>query len=90
MDKKTKTYTAIDFARYHDGNMEAKEMHSLEKAALEDPFLADALEGYIHTSSATEDVQHLRSLLAEKTTQKKVYSIASVGKSRAEPNQSIA
>jgi hypothetical protein len=78
MDKKTKTYTAIDFARYHDGNMEAKEMHSLEKAALEDPFLADALEGYIHTSSATEDVQHLRSLLAEKTTQKKVYSIASV------------
>ena len=78
MEKKTKTYTAIDFARYHEGNMDAREMHALEKAALEDPFLADALEGYNYTSSATEDVQHLKSLLAEKTSRKKVYSIASV------------
>ena len=78
MNKKTKTYTAIDFARYHSGNMETKEMHALEKAALEDPFLADALEGYMHTESATEDMQHLKSMLAEKTKAKKVYSIASV------------
>lgn len=78
MDTKKKTYTAIDFARYHSGNMEAKEMHALEKAALEDPFLADALEGYMHTESAYEDVQHLKSRLAEKTKDKKVYSIASI------------
>ncbi len=78
MEKKNKIYTVIDFARYHGGNMEAKEMHALEKAALEDPFLADALEGYMHTNSATEDVQHLKSLLAEKTTKKKVYPIASI------------
>ncbi len=78
MDKKTKTFTVIDFARYHAGNMDAKEMHALEKAALEDPFLADALEGYVHTSSATEDVQHLKSMLAEKTKSKNVYSIASI------------
>ena len=78
MNRKTKTYKAIDFARYHEGNMDAKEMHILEKAALEDPFLADALEGYIHTNSATEDVQHLKSMLADKTKSKKVYTIASV------------
>ncbi|MEO6681427.1 MAG: hypothetical protein ABIN48_01255 [Ginsengibacter sp.] len=80
MDKKKKTYTAIDFARYYDGHMEAKEMHELEKAALVDPFLADALEGYMHTSSAVEDVQHIKSLLTEKTVQKKVRSIASVSR----------
>lgn len=77
MEKK-RTYTAIDFARYHAGNMEAKEMHALEKAALEDPFLADALEGYMLTPSAVEDVEHLKSLLADKTAQKKVRSITSV------------
>ena len=38
-------YTAADFERYHSGKMSAGEMHALEKAAMEDPFLADALEG---------------------------------------------
>ncbi|MBS1665674.1 MAG: carboxypeptidase-like regulatory domain-containing protein [Bacteroidetes bacterium] len=32
--------------RYLKGEMSAREMHELEKAALEDPFLADALEGF--------------------------------------------
>ena len=78
MENKKKTYTAIDFASYYSGNMEAKEMHALEKAALEDPFLADALEGYAFTTSATEDVQHLKSAITDKTSRKKVFSIASV------------
>jgi hypothetical protein len=39
-------YTAADIARYHKGDLSTKEMHALEKAALDDPFLADALEGY--------------------------------------------
>ena len=38
-------YTAKDFERYHNGGMTAAEMHQLEKAALNDPMLADALDG---------------------------------------------
>jgi len=36
-------------------------MHALEKAALDDPFLADALEGYLYTTTASDDItQDLR------------------------------
>lgn len=38
-------YTAADIQRYLGGSMTASEMHAMEKAALEDPFLADAIEG---------------------------------------------
>jgi TonB family protein len=34
-----------DIERYLRGEMTAQEMHALEKAALDDPFLSDALEG---------------------------------------------
>lgn len=34
-----------DIARYRDGSMTGAERHALEKRALSDPFLADALEG---------------------------------------------
>lgn len=39
-------YAAADLMRYATGRMSSAEMHTLEKAALEDPFLAEALEGY--------------------------------------------
>ena len=38
-------YTAEDIARYLEGKMAPEQMHALEKAALSDPFLADAIEG---------------------------------------------
>ena len=38
-------YTAADIQRYLKGGMSVEEMHALEKAALDDPFLADAIEG---------------------------------------------
>jgi hypothetical protein len=44
--KNTTTYSASDLQRYLKGEMSAREMHNLEMAALEDPFLADALEGF--------------------------------------------
>lgn len=44
--KNTTTYSASDLQRYLKGEMSALEMHNLEMAALEDPFLADALEGF--------------------------------------------
>jgi hypothetical protein len=39
-------YTAEDIQRYLAGGMEPAEMHALEKAALDDAFLAEAIEGY--------------------------------------------
>lgn len=39
-------YRADDLLRYHQGLMSPAEMHALEKEAMEDPFLAEALEGY--------------------------------------------
>lgn len=48
-------YSAADFERYHNGSMPAAERWQLEKAALDDPFLADALEGFALTPTPTED-----------------------------------
>ncbi len=39
-------YTANDIEQYLAGNMSAQQMHAIEKAALDDPFLAEAMEGY--------------------------------------------
>ena len=39
-------YSAADIQRYVQGKLSAAEMHAMEKAALDDPFLADAMEGY--------------------------------------------
>ena len=39
------TYSAADIQRYVQGKLSAREMHAMEKAALDDPFLADAIEG---------------------------------------------
>jgi CarboxypepD_reg-like domain len=40
-----KQYTATDIQRYLQGKLSAQEMYAMEKAALDDPFLADAMEG---------------------------------------------
>lgn len=38
-------YSAADIQQYVQGKLSAREMHAMEKAALDDPFLADAIEG---------------------------------------------
>jgi hypothetical protein len=68
-----KKYTAADFARYHAGTMPAAEMHALEKAALEDPFLEDALEGYAATPTPAADVTILGERLGNVGAVKKVF-----------------
>ncbi len=60
---KEKLYTAADFANYHLGIMPVDDMHALEKKALEDPFLYDALDGYAHTKKATTDIKKLKEKL---------------------------
>ncbi|MFI5193113.1 MAG: carboxypeptidase-like regulatory domain-containing protein [Chitinophagales bacterium] len=44
-DKYIRAYTASDIRQYLDGKLSAAEMLALEKAAMDDPFLADAIEG---------------------------------------------
>lgn len=66
-EEKNIHYSAADIERYHKGLMTAKERHSLEKAALDDPFLADAMEGYAVAPTATEtDVALLNKKLDER------------------------
>ena len=38
-------FTSEDIRKYLAGKLSSAEMHAIEKAALEDPFLADAIEG---------------------------------------------
>jgi TonB family protein len=58
-----------DIERYLRGEMIASEMHALEKEALKDPFLSDALEGWQNSSSDNLlfDLRELRSSVANRT-----------------------
>lgn len=78
MTEKNKTYTATDFERYYSGTMPSGEMHNLEKAALEDPFLADALEGYVYATSFKNDIAELKEKLNETRKKKKIFSVSSL------------
>ena len=51
-------YTFEDIQRYLQGKMSAAEMHDIEKSALQDPFLADAIEGYKEVDE-NEALKHL-------------------------------
>lgn len=61
-------YTAQDIQRYLDKQMTPAEMHAFEKASLEDPFLAEALEGYIAVpvASIPDDIKELKERLEKK------------------------
>ena len=68
-------YTAADFERYQSGKMSAGEMHALEKAAMEDPFLADALEGYAYATSPVKDIVELKQKLFAKKKRKNILAV---------------
>lgn len=71
METENKIYTAADFAKYYKGNMTFAEMHALEKAALDNPFLADALEGYAATQTGEKDVEIIKQRLSAYNRTKK-------------------
>ena len=56
-------YSAADIQRYLQGSMSAKEMHEMERAALQDPFLADAIEGF-NEASFEQSNKHLNEITA--------------------------
>lgn len=70
-------FNAEDIERYHSGQMSVQEMHQLEKAALDDPFLADALEGYAYTKTPQADLQEIQERLNKKQEEKKTIPITS-------------
>ena len=75
MSSKNNGFTASDIERYHSGKMLPEERHALEKAALDDPFLADALEGYMFTSTASDDLAKIQARLNKKHNRKKAVPI---------------
>jgi len=75
-DNNIKNFSAADIERYHKGLMSSKEMHALEKAAMDDPFLADALEGYsIAGVTMKNDLDDLQNRLANRTGSKKIVAM---------------
>lgn len=61
-----KSWQGEDFQRYYAGDMSATERHALERAALDDPFLADALEGYALSSQPSATLNELKEKIAER------------------------
>jgi hypothetical protein len=57
------TWGAPDFERYYKGSMPDSERHALEKAALDDPFLQDALDGYAFAADPLPTLENLRQQL---------------------------
>ena len=70
-------YSAADIEKYHRGGMPAADMHAMEKAALDDPFLADAIEGYEarSTKPAYDDIENLKKRLTARITEKQTAQV---------------
>src|SRR6187397_1219601 len=62
-EKNIINYTAADIEKYWKGTLSAAEMHAMEKAAMDDPFLADALEGYKNINLAEAGLDSLKDKL---------------------------
>lgn len=56
----TKYSDSLLIGQYLEGKLNPKMMHELEKRALKDPFLWDALEGYEHTSNPGSELSLLQ------------------------------
>jgi CarboxypepD_reg-like domain len=74
-EKNNNIYSAEFIRKYLDGQLSDQAMQLLEKAALEDPFLADAIEGYEESKkqavSFETGIADLRTKLAERINQRK-------------------
>jgi CarboxypepD_reg-like domain len=73
-EKNNIKYSAEDIRKYLDGQLSEQEMQALEKAALEDPFLSDAMEGIEesrnHNVSFESGVEDLQKRLTERIREK--------------------
>ena len=73
-DKNHINYSVADIEKYHRGELSAAAMHAMERAALDDPFLADAMEGYMvaggKNTTTKDDIPELEQRLAERIAEK--------------------
>ncbi len=78
-EKNNIKYSAEDIRKYLDGQLSEMEMQALEKAALEDPFLSDAMEGIEESRnykvSFESDVEDLQKRLTERIREKNRTSV---------------
>jgi TonB family protein len=65
-NKPIKNFTAADIEKYWNKKLSSAEMHEIEKAAMDDPFLAEALEGYQYSTKHGEEVGILRERFEKK------------------------
>lgn len=74
-DKKHINYSTEYLRKYLNGELTDKEMQAVEKAALEDPFLSDAIDGLEeadkHSSSFETDVADLQRRISERVREHK-------------------
>jgi hypothetical protein len=68
-NKNNISYSASDIEKYRKGELSAGEMHDLEQAALDDPFLADAIEGLIRHPVSRQDLTDLQDRLNKIVTE---------------------
>lgn len=70
----------MKFLNYIHGNRKGKEAHRIEKDAMEDPFLADAIEGYDSIpGNHAERIARMRSAITARSARKKPHGAWKVG-----------
>ena len=76
------TYSYSEIQRYLRKEMSPEEMHAFEKAMMNDPFLADALEGFQEsdTNISAEHLAEIKKQLTPKKDQAKVVGFSSSAK----------
>jgi anti-sigma-K factor RskA len=75
-------FSVTDIEKYWKGELPATTMHAMEKAAMDDPFLADAMDGYKNKVAhkkepVAPDIQELRKRLQESVEKDKVVAMPS-------------
>lgn len=70
-------YTFSDIEKYLKGELSHTDMHAMEKAALQDPFLADAIEGYqkADLTKSSSNLNEIRNALLGEKKQTKIVSL---------------
>ena len=72
-------YSFEDIQRYLQGKMSAAEMHEMEKTALQDHFLADAIEGF-NEADLAKSRQHLNEINADLFAEKQKSKVVGFNK----------
>jgi TonB family protein len=76
-EKIYRIYTASDIEKYHKGLLSPKEMNEMERVALDDPFLADAMEGYGNVNTnLSADIEELEKKLEQRVSEGKLVRMA--------------